>query len=570
VLFFFVGSICSAKVQHIFDLPTPSELLTQAGRGPTEFMDVVGQIDAYRPEFRNRDQAQPYVLMLPDLEILAETNQYGEIPMQSFKTMAAKLARHALRWLDLFADDPEIVLKFHAYADEATALQLVEQVQASIKTANAEVGRRHAVANLDQLSIWATQKSLSRFILDSYRETKSDIAMEALSPISVLDDERTRFWLNQLSPQQGYERYLTSVKDWVLSLTPDRAAEYVGATRIVSQMGELIRMNTKSVPQYAHTLVSETAEELVTRMIEAEIPFDDSCFSSLLAALDRSALQSLATTLVSREYVPGSSYAGEYLKRMDQLLKLPQWNEMSREHKQLKRFFELTASALYARIDSLEGTWRLKGSDGKSYIFNAVFSRDNELVFGLGDDGGPAFIYFAFYNVGYNYELQSFVASEAEPDSTTPSNSVVRLQISNGKMTGMLNTRIAHNISFTGVKIGSYEDFLTGGAHVDTDGDYAGTMDCGDWSSKVQLSLTTINGYQTGRMHLDRGDINISLGTGLYENEGNAVYLTTSATGLRSFIQFRAERVGDELVNGQYILGGIGLKCDGVTLKGTH
>jgi hypothetical protein len=317
--------------------------------------------------------------------------------------------------------------------------------------------------------------------------------------------------------------------------------------------------------------IGDIAREIVVRALQYELSFLPGEFDTLLGLMQVSHVQALSYVFTDVNRVVSTTYAPQFIDASKALLVVLERNYLVNEANNLRTYLQKVIGNLAAASGSLEGTYRVRTEDGKYWRFTLIFARHDMLVAGIGEES-KGFVYYAYYNVGYDLPSQTYVAAERNPGEENIRNAVIRFRFpENGGITGQLNNIPGvGNKVFSGSLIEPYTDFLNrnpnGPVTLNVDGMYVGDVKCDDFNGKIALYVNTVNGNQLGRISFNNEQYFIDFPFGLKGNNKGLVYLTSAKLGSRSFVHFRGSLAGDVL-SGEYVIGGQGKLCKNLALK---
>lgn len=557
---------------------TPEELVERASRGRAQFYEVLRDLDKSLIEMRSRAVTEPYLLALADLEVIATKLKLDEVAGEVFAETARQLTVHGLRWLRLDADTTELVLKYHRYADEAAADEVLDRARFALKTSRETpssidiTGAELMVVNLQALEKWAEATNKRSFLIEDYREVRGAVALVVLKGIRDLSPEQSRFWITHLASNAAIGEFLKAKQIEVLALKSGDVARMREMAMRLGDLKAVLDASTFEVDGYLRSLLGEIGRELITRFIRFEVVFGDGVFEALAGLLEASQLQGMVYFFTTQTRVPSRAYAAELMRVATALLSWLERAGLITEHDTLKTHLEKAAGVHATAASGLEGTYRVRTMDGRTWRFNLIFSRHDQLVAGIGEEKNGV-IYFAYYNMSYDVATGMYVASERTPTEEVIRNAVIRFKFDGaGAIEGAIeNVPRVGRLEFRGKKFESYRDFLNdpriSDSGVSVDGMYVGRFDCGEINREISLYVQTVNNYQLGRISFGKESFFVEFPYGARANSRGVIYLTSAAYSARSFIHFRGWLRPDGQLTGDYIIGGIGQTCGGLVLK---
>ncbi len=268
------------------------------------------------------------------------------------------------------------------------------------------------------------------------------------------------------------------------------------------------------------------------------------------------------------QFAPSAEYAPQYIKIAQKVEGVMIQKGLIQGAKDLSRRIQELSGNAKAKENSLEGTYRVVFKNGAVFILNIAFVSADKMVIGLGDHSYGNFVYFAFYNIEYSVEKDTYIASEREKSDELIRNRVIKFKTDGDRISGSLEGTPMKYKTFSGKKTEEYHDFMSDSRGVagSPDGDYEGVAQCKGFSKKIKVHVDTVLGVQSGIATLGNQESFLELRHGLKDARRNIVYLTSSAYPNRSFVQIRG-LIDKDIFYGQFIVGGVGILCPNMTLK---
>lgn len=565
-------SLSGLNASAALNLDTPAVLVQRAAQGRAQFFEVLRDLDKNIPEMRNRQEAEPYLLVLKDLDDVGKAIHVDGIAGGVFKDVALRMTRHALRWLDLDKDKTELVLRYHLYADDESSFEVVERVLGAIRSVQPK-DRSLFVDNMLALEEWATARNAKDYLIEGYRELRAGVATEVLKDVYALSDSDRRYWLTHLATNTAIGSFLTAQLNYVLGLGESDRAKLHAIVELLAETRSAIEMQPIKVDAYFFAQLGELSRETISRYVRFEEKFAPGELDRVVLLLQRLQLQALTYIFTDPNLLPSKDYIPEFLVVAQVILSALESNGLLNERDSLKAYLEKLAGEFTASTSSLEGTYRVRTTDGTYWLFTLVFARHDMLIAGIGQEKGGS-VYFAYYNLGYDLKNQAYVASERSPGEEVIRNAVIRFKFGvDNDITGTLeNIPGKGRLDFSGKKTQDYNDLLGNRtlpeAAAPVDGVYEGRFKCNGVNKSLTLYVNTVNNHQIGRMSFNKEAFFLEFPFGLRQMTKSVIYLTSAKYPNRSFVHFRG-MVTDGVLVGDYIIGGQGQVCSGITLKKT-
>lgn len=335
-----MGTIAKAEMR----LDPPERLLERAAATRAEYLEVLRDIDKNIPEMRLREEAEMYLNILDELEAIAKAQNRNNLGNTVFKGVSNRLARHALRWVRFEMDPPERVLLAHRYSDPESALDLVQEHRNDLPSITTQEERELMVMNLESLEMFATSAGWPRHVLSGYVSLRSDVALAALETLDKLKEDEQIRWIHHLSPTTGYETFLRSLHERVLTYPQPDPSRFHAYAVVLEEMRQMVANSGASTPNFIRMLLGDVSRDLITAHFHTQVYFTKTDFENLLSNLSRSQLQYFVFFINDTDFALTGSYLNHFLEKGRVLVKRLDELGMGRERDILRK-----------RLDQLSG-----------------------------------------------------------------------------------------------------------------------------------------------------------------------------------------------------------------------
>jgi hypothetical protein len=559
LLCLFLWPLLLATAHAELRLDPPQTLLKRAESGRTEAREVILDLQQNISEFVDPQTFDSYFYILADLEKIAEAKRLNEIYPNAVKTLGAQMASNGIRWLSASRDSIERILYYHRWMNVEIAQSFLSNVELEEKTLAPEQVRLFA-ENLDQLIpyIDRTFPQASALRL-GYRTVLSERAARTLGREDLSEEDRL-FWLSKLSTSSGFSSAFNFIQDGVLHLSVEGRQKLHTYVHRFLTLSSRLRADGDAQPFWLINLNGDTAQIIAMRAVFLMEPLSDDEFQGLLNSMQANDLQALSSQWAAR--LPKEAFLNEFLRLTRHLVNELKERELSKEANEMSRFYVKISAPTRAREKLLEGTYRLRGQNGKDWIFTAAFARGTEVFVGLSDTMG--FVSKSYFFLTYVEAEDAFIASERERGEDPFRNWAVKFKMKKDGTIEVTDLAAPKGEQFLkGKKVQSYPNYFTESQAepIDPSGRYEGII----LGKKMTLEVTAYNGLTTGQMYDEENHLNFDFNVGTFGTD-SVLYLTTGMSNRITWVQLRGA-IKKGAFRGQMIKGGQGLLGKEFVLK---
>lgn len=535
-------------------LDPPAELLTRASQGRIQCRQVVLDVLESLPEMRERSVFEPYFNILEDLDKVAQRLKLAEIYPGAIENLGARMAAHGARWLQLSMDEKKQVLRHHGWMSPETALSYQAQIELEAKELNKLDLLKKLALTVEELVPLADRRwPERRDIRLGYRRILSEAAGRILRDTSLSETEQLA-WIGRISDPGAIGTLLGELMKELLRLTPETKEQMGFISRQLIVIHERLARDPVLSPEWILGSVGDTTVELIIRSLAFERQITE--LPDLLKLLQLRHLQGLAQQWMGIRRLPSSAYAPHYLDLAKIMLEALRASPLRRESDDFSDFFKRIGAPILVKDEKMEGTYALTSPNGKKWRFSLAFAHQSLVYAALADVDG--FVFKPFFNVSYDGETESFLASQREPDIDPTQNYTLRFRIlKNGEIEVRDLLADPKQQHLRGRKIETYDDYFsdTSITDVQASGTYEGIVRFGtEYAERMTLVVTTFQFYSLARLSGPNG-VSLELNIGSPGNDGN-LYLTTGKLQT-TWVQIRGQ-LRNGVFRGHSIKGGKG------------
>lgn len=538
---------------------TPSALLEKSQEGPRELLNSMLTLKDNIRELRDQKTFDQFFELLNDFDLLAQKFNLDSIYPNAVNELGRNMVMHGNRWLRVSVDDIDKILAYQEWADITVALRFKNQIDEEVRRLYTPEEFDKAFKNLTYLKEWAKNNFPNDlYLIPSYTRTVSDIAFNAIINTEIENIEQWEKWISGINNQVTVQNYLSFLNRQILSSDIDESNIYgwqLLMIKLGAQLETIETLSTSVVDSYG-ILVAD----FISYATYNELPLEPSLFDELLDNLYVSSLRGILFRWVNPKEVMTNEYATKLLELSEILRKHLNEVRMFQEIKDLDKFIAQYLIPAYATENGIEGTYKLRNQSGDfTLIFTIIRERENRLIAALSNKN--ASVNFAFFNIFYDAETRSFIATENETSDEYRSNYTVRFKVqSDGTLELSLPYRTSFGGTFRGEKKESYQNIMANhnASAERIEGTYKGEIHLPSGPMEFTLNIVSFNNTSDARLESKSGAVQIHLSKGSNNNSG-FIYLTSGRNQRGTWFHLRLQKDGNDLV-GVAIVGGTGVQ----------
>lgn len=543
------------NVPHI---GTAQDLVLEAQSGQKEFIEAMLKLKDNVRELRDQDTFEEFFYLLDGFEAQFKTYQLDLIYPNLMKDLGRSMVMHGSRWLKVAKNTPEKIMQYHKWADLVAATQFQNQAIEEIEKISVADDFKQALKNLIVLNEWAeTHFGDDLYLAPVYRKTISEISFKALIQTDLGQHEDWGFWLSGINTQQTAQDYLAFLNDKLLRerLVPENNSDWFA---VVIGLGKQIQ-SIKGLSSSTNNNYGVLVADLISKSLANELSMDAKDLKELVDLLDVSSFRALVFRWVNPEKVFTDQYSVELIDLSRVLLEQAKALGLSLTVLDIERYTTTRLSTAYVTENSIEGTYALRGNNGKEMLLTVLRESETRVIAAMCDKTGV--VCFPFLNMQYSLSENVFWANERMPDDDIYQNIPAKISFNQkGEVEVFLPYAYRTDTEYRGKKIESYDNLM---AYPIMDanpmsGVYEGEIQLAGKPTKVLLMVTTMGEYSIARLETKNGHLQIDFGKG---NDGNIgfLYLTTGKNLKNSWLHLRLKQINDDEMEGVLISGGQGL-----------
>lgn len=538
------------------NLAEPGVLMAKAQKNRIELREVLLDIDMNIPEMRDQPTFEKYFYLLDSLNALAVKYNLDEIYPKMVPRLGLRMTGNGMRWLDVTKDSSEKLQYYVKWMDADVLSRFLDNTTYNLTLIKDRGSLAVMATNIESILPLVDAKAAGQtHLMSGYRRLLTDVAIATLRDKTLPADE-VNFWIGKLMLPSSIAEYTDYLSQDIYQLNGENksvAPLYLNRLLLLSvQVGNL----GSAAPQWLANSLGDAVTELLLRSVRLEIVFSANQYAQGLALLSGRQTIGFSQQLMAQEKPPRTQFVEQYLTLSNLLIARLKSLGLTKDADLHAKWLAQTAAPIMAQKVNLEGHYALVDENGQPWFFTVALAKENMLVAALADAEGMVFK--NFYNISFNLKDNGFVASEREPDSDGPQNPPAKFTINEKGQIQLTDIFVRVGSGrFKGQKVQNFTD-IWASAKKDApvpDGIYEGTMFLPSGTeSKTRLIITSFNGYTTGRLEVDKVDIDLNIGTA---GDDGAITLTSGRKQGASWLQVRAQ-ITEKGLKAYLIVGGKG------------
>ncbi len=570
-------------------VPTPAEALVTAAKGKTEYIELLGRLQAHAPKLRTTEECYGYVLILDALKKIETDKGYNleALGTSPLKDYAAELTGNTAKFVRVATDDWKALEAYFRWADDDTRGRAAEAQADSLNLAEdvkALLEWHKRLRETIELLVKLDAKAFARQGFETLQTTTTKKLLglrKKLGPDdcrALVKEARTANGLSEILAFLETEivettdvAYLKQLVDWVVIASGNVRALKTGVTAL-----------SKGVP--GHVLVLA-----LSKLVALEAAPDAALAPEVVASLQSNQVLELGGYFAEayRDRSVPDSVAPFALGTIRGLLERYRTLGFSDRAKELSKLALRLAVQTGLQKGEIEGTYRVSIGQWKTEDGVRRFEKRTDGILTVASAGRAALVesltlqsshssapglttQYSFFNTTYqatddSYEATRFSVDAIDAIPPSIKNFYLKFKLTKEGISGRFSNGDRY-YDLVGEQIEKYT--MAKPADADelpaVDGVYSGEVNGRTMSLNVVQHVERVSGTLTlpGRI------LSIPLSFGHFNRRRNEFFVTSGETDSGIWVQLRGRLAdkGNTLVL-QYIVGGMGVKLKELRLR---